>query len=232
MTELDVDLPQLGPIMARGLGDDVYDALLDMLTSGDLEPSTPLAIDRLAKSLSVSPTPVREALARLEHTGLVIRVANRGYRVAPPMSARQMTELVDARLVLESGALERAMRNHDQLLVDLEHAFMKHTAAAASLTEEDALRDLSRVHAYYASDWAFHQAILDACGNRYINRAVNEMSFSVHRMRQTIGRHTTDAPIAIREHSAILEAVRKDDLSAATAALTSHLQMVATRSTQ
>lgn len=230
MTEADVSIPQLGPIRARGLGDDVYDALLDMLTSGVLEPDTPLAIDRLAKSLSVSPTPVREALARLEHTGLVKRVANRGYRVSPPMSPRQMSELVDARLVLESGALERAMKNREPLLADLERAFTAHAEAAAALGEDDALGDLAKVHAYYASDWAFHQAILDNCGNRYINRAVNEMSFSVHRMRQTIGRHTTDAPVAIREHSEILSAVRRDDVDAATSALRSHLQMVANRS--
>ena len=41
-----------------------------MLTSGRLEPDAPLGIDRLAHDLGVSPTPVREALARLEHTGL------------------------------------------------------------------------------------------------------------------------------------------------------------------
>lgn len=232
MTETGISVAHLGPIMARGLGDDVYDALLDMLTAGDLEPDSPLAIDRLAKSLSVSPTPVREALARLEHTGLVRRVANRGYRVAPPMSAQQMTELVDARLVLEAGALERAMDNIDEFLPDLELAFKEHAEAAAALTSDDALKDLAKVHAYYEYDWAFHQAVLDNCGNRYINRAVNEMSFSVHRMRQTIGRHMTDAPIAIREHSRILAAVRSRDKEAAVAAMTAHLQKVATRSTE
>ena len=71
-------MSSLGPIAARGLGDDVHDALLTMLTSGRLEPDAPLGIDRLAHDLGVSPTPVREALARLEHTGLVVRRANRG----------------------------------------------------------------------------------------------------------------------------------------------------------
>lgn len=42
--------PVLEPIPARGLTDDVYDTLLDMLTSGVFEPDAPLYIDRLAKS--------------------------------------------------------------------------------------------------------------------------------------------------------------------------------------
>lgn len=230
MTQTDIQIPSLGPIEARGLGDDVYDALLDMLTAGSLEPNAPLAIDRLAKSLSVSPTPVREALARLEHTGLVSRVANRGYRVAPPMSPRQMSELVDARLVLETGALERAMNYREKLLPDLESAFEAHANAAAELTFGDSLRDISRVRAYYTADWSFHQTILDTCGNRYISRAVNDMSFHLHRMRQTIGDQVTDAPQALEEHRRILDAVRYGDTVRAIDALSTHLALVSGRS--
>lgn len=232
MISTDVHITRLGPIRARGLGDDVYDALLDMLTSGDLEPNAPMAIDRLAKSLSVSPTPVREALARLEHTGLVRRVANRGYRVAPPMSARQMSELVDARKVLEIGAMERAMQDPGQLFVDLEAAYFAQLEAAKDLNETSALSDLSKVHTYYATDWAFHQAILDNCGNRYIDRAVNDLSFRLHRMRQTIGDQVTDAPQAVSEHQTVLDSVRSGDVQAAVDALSVHLDLVSCRSSR
>ena len=93
-----------------------------MLTSGRLEPDAPLGIDRLAHDLGVSPTPVREALARLEHTGLVVRRANRGYRVAPPMSSEQVAELVDARVVLECAAVERAIKDLPSHVRDLPEA--------------------------------------------------------------------------------------------------------------
>ncbi|MGO4492762.1 GntR family transcriptional regulator, partial [Arthrobacter sp. 2YAF22_2] len=62
------------------LADHVYEALLIALMDGRLEAGTPVSIDGMARELDVSPTPVREALARLESTGMVLRTALRGYR--------------------------------------------------------------------------------------------------------------------------------------------------------
>jgi DNA-binding GntR family transcriptional regulator len=55
--------------------DRVYDALVDLLISGRVAPGQALRIEHLANLLDVSPTPVREALAKIEATGLVTRVA-------------------------------------------------------------------------------------------------------------------------------------------------------------
>lgn len=223
--------PVLEPIPARGLTDDAYDTLLDMLTSGVFEPDAPLYIDRLAKSLQVSPTPIREALARLESTGLISRTTRRGYRVAPPMSAEQMRELVEARLVLEAGALQRALEDKEALIADLRAAWEQHRNEAEKFADPALATDVQAVHEYFEIDWSFHQAILDHCGNRYINRSVNALSFSVHRMRQTLGAGATDAPIAVAEHAAILHALEEGRDEEALAALASHLRNVAMRST-
>jgi len=213
------------------LGDDVYDVLLEMLTSGDLEPDTPLAIDRLAEPPFVLPTPVREALARLEHTGLVMRAAHRGYRVAPPMPREELLELVDAREILEVAAMERAMQNPVALLRGLESAFHEHERAAEKLTSPRAVQDPKKVHEYFDADWLFHQVILDHCGNRYISRCVNSLSFSNHRMRQTNQQGITDAPFALAEHQAILDAVRSGEVSRAVSEMRAHLDQVRMRST-
>ena len=53
------------------LADHVYEELLASLMDGRLEPGAAVSIDGTARELDVSPTPVREALARLEHTGMV-----------------------------------------------------------------------------------------------------------------------------------------------------------------
>ena len=55
------------------LADDVHDVLVDMLMNHTLGPGSRLNIDALAKTLGVSPTPVREALARIEAEGLIVR---------------------------------------------------------------------------------------------------------------------------------------------------------------
>lgn len=222
----------LTPVTTAGVVDEVHQALLDMLVAGSLEPDSNLSIDGLARSLDVSPTPVREALARLEHTGLVVRAPRRGYRVAPRMSSAQMAELLEARQILESGAVRRAVeRDGEALTSALEKALDEHRRASLELKATTGVgpENLRPVYEYFQKDWAFHQVILDHCGNRYINRAVNSLAFSVHRMRQSVTNHTTDAQTATEEHRKILEMVKTGDAEGAEQAMAQHLTHVAER---
>ncbi len=223
-------LQPLADSTPRSLPDAIYDALLDMLMTGQLPPQAPLAIDGISQRLQVSPTPVREALARLEHTGLVERQARRGYRVASPISQDNMRELTEARMILEIGAIERAMENLDELVPALEEALREHEAIGQRLVDSDGPLDPEDLREYFKRDWQFHQAILDHCGNRYIERSVNDLSFSVHRMRQTLGLGKSDAPEAIAEHRKVLEAIRSGDVDAAVDSMKTHLANVKVRS--
>jgi DNA-binding GntR family transcriptional regulator len=63
-------------------GDVVTDLLREMITRGDLPPGMSLRQRDLAKLFNVSPTPVREALRRLESEGLVGSELHRGSHVA------------------------------------------------------------------------------------------------------------------------------------------------------
>ena len=51
------------------LVDQVYERLMELLLDGTLKSGDPVSIDGTARYLGVSPTPVREALARLGHEG-------------------------------------------------------------------------------------------------------------------------------------------------------------------
>src|SRR5690625_847636 len=100
----------------RSLRDEVFDALMERIAGGSIPAGEPLGIDPLAAELGVSPTPVREALVQLEATGLVIRTALRGYRVAPPLSVDGLEELFAARRIVEVGAARLAAANVERLL--------------------------------------------------------------------------------------------------------------------
>jgi DNA-binding GntR family transcriptional regulator len=63
-------------------GDVVTGTLREMIARGDLAPGTLLRQRQLAQQFNVSPTPVREALRRLESEGLVSYDVHRGSRVA------------------------------------------------------------------------------------------------------------------------------------------------------
>jgi DNA-binding GntR family transcriptional regulator len=74
------------------LADQAYAALREDITSGRLNAETRITERWLAERLGVSPTPVREALKRLEHEHLIERTGSNSIRVAEP-SLRRLHEL-------------------------------------------------------------------------------------------------------------------------------------------
>src|ERR1700730_2568284 len=93
------------------LSDQAYRALREDITTGALQPGQRLTERSLAEHLGVSPTPVREALQRLEHERLIERDAVRAIRVADPSVARlHELSLIEAALrgVAARLAAERA----------------------------------------------------------------------------------------------------------------------------
>lgn len=89
---------------------EVEELVLQRLLESRWAPGSRLSIDGLARDLEVSPRPAREAMVSLKRSGLVEHVALRGYVVAPPLDAEHMTELLDARKVVESAALDGPSR--------------------------------------------------------------------------------------------------------------------------
>ena len=83
------------------LADEIYEILKSKLMDNVVEPGSRLSIDGLARDFGCSPTPIREALARLESDGLVAKRAHYGYTAALLIDARSFAELFRMRLLLE-----------------------------------------------------------------------------------------------------------------------------------
>lgn len=223
---------RIGELERRGLRDRVYDLILEMLLENEVEPGSRLSIDTLAKQLDVSPTPVREAMVQLERTGLVTREALKGYRVAPPLGPAQLSELFDARLMLEVGATRLATLHADRLLPALRAAHAHHEASAAVVIEamrsgEGAVR---ATQDYFAADAAFHRVILDAASNRYLISMHDDLGALTHRLRQAVIRGVNDVDEAHAEHAAILAAFESETRDAPPEAMRAHIEGVRARS--
>ncbi|MBW4094471.1 MAG: GntR family transcriptional regulator [Acidobacteria bacterium] len=214
------------PVSRQVLADHVHEAILESLMDGRLEPGAPISIDGTARDLDVSPTPVREALARLEHTGLVVRVALKGYRVAPVFSREDFAHLMDARLVIEP-VLTRwtAQRMFPELLAELRKAItdLKTAPRGPSFAE---FRD------YFEADERFHRLIAENSGNPFMHDAYTALGGQVQRFRLFGGVGITDAEFAIAEHQAVFHALEQGDPAAAAAAMTDHVSKVRQRSIQ
>lgn len=96
-------------IVVRTLSDQIFTIVRERIVSGELLTDQPIRQDALANELGVSKIPLREALGRLEHEGLLFNHANRGYFVRP-MSTEEAEEIFALRLSIEPDAVAAAAR--------------------------------------------------------------------------------------------------------------------------
>ncbi|MFF6906193.1 GntR family transcriptional regulator [Streptomyces sp. NPDC012389] len=128
---------------SASLGDQAYQAIREAILAGVLERGQKVTERGLADSLNISPTPVREALRRLEQDRLVERAGPRSVRVAKfeEEELREFTMIQDvlralaARLAAEksTAAQRREMRD----LLDTADALRGKAAAAQEGSEEE-----------------------------------------------------------------------------------------------
>jgi DNA-binding GntR family transcriptional regulator len=205
------------------LADGVYDELMARLFDNTLEPGASLNIDALSRDLDVSQTPIREALARLESTGLVIRAALKGYRVAPVLSPKELGDLLDARAVLEPVNAGLAAANvTPSFLRDL-------TASIDQLAASPTGPSFAEYHAYWEADEQFHDLIARQADNVFLYRAFEALGGQAQRFRLFGGLGVSDAESAIAEHREIFEALEAEDAHRSQVAMERHVVNVKSR---
>ncbi len=186
-----------------------------ILTNG-LQPGQPIVIDRLASELGVSHTPVREALAMLQHDGLV-RMRPYGHPRVTEIEISDVHEVYEMRIVLEGWAIRRAT----PVLPEGELDEMERTLNRA---RQDAER--SRFDSHLASDLAIHGMILGSNGNKLFARLaqlVSDRSVRIRSLAESIAPART-VLLIVSEHFALLEALRTRDPELAHASLNAHLE--------
>lgn len=225
---------QIQPLSEHGaLSERVYHAILKLFTQGAMESNSTIRIDTLANALKVSPTPVREALARLEATGLVERQERRGYRVPPPLGAEQVEELMEARELIEVACLVHAVdRGGKAFKTALVRALREQQAAAEAYQVADALGQSVRSQQFWAvvdADLAFHAVIVEHAGNPFLALMANALQGQQHRVRQSAEHGISDALDALREHQAVVDSVLAGDLDEASSKMRAHMTAVGER---
>ena len=204
------------PLRRATLTDDVYASLQTLVMDHAIAPGDRLNIDALARQLQVSPTPVREALARLEADGLVRKRPLAGYTAAPLLTRGEFDELFDMRLVLEPATARRAAEARlDPLDV-------------ARLEKEAHLPDLvpgAPGYAGYAAftrqDAQFHHLLAELAGNRLLRDAVVRLRIHLHLFRLHFP--ASHQGVSTDEHVVVVGAIREGDPDAAETAMRAHL---------
>jgi DNA-binding GntR family transcriptional regulator len=177
----------------KSLTEAVLEHLRDRIVSGDFELGSSLSERQLAEELNVSKTPVREALAQLRSEGLVTILPQRGAYVFT-LSAREVIEICEFRLAIESAALDLAIaRNRAALVAEI----------AAVVDRMGEVRARGDVRAYLALDSAFHAAFFNHCGNKYLRDSYERYGGKIAALRTHLAVKPLHTQLSFEEHQAL-----------------------------
>lgn len=197
------------------LTDIVFQAIREAIVTKAIPPGGAVSEAKLAAQLNVSKTPVREALLRLRHVGLVER-DGRGLRVArlSPDAIRNAYEL--------RSSLEQASARF---------ATLRATKAQRSTILELAQASLSAAdqgdgHGFRTRDDEFHRAVAMACGNALLRESVEDALMLTAALRARDVPPSGDSIECAWEHVRIAEALRDGDAALAGQGMGEHVEHV------
>lgn len=194
---------------------EAYATLKRRLLLGELRLGGRLGEERLASSLGLSRTPIREALLRLHSEGLIDRHPDGGYRPRAPIVSG-IRELYEVRRGLELLAIRRpALSNgvHDQLI--LGQIYDEWEALAEDPPPPDP--------GFVVADEAFHLGIAEAAGNAALVELLGHVNERIRLVRMQDFLSADRVVATVVQHLAIVEKLIAGDLDQAANRLADHL---------
>jgi DNA-binding GntR family transcriptional regulator len=184
------------------LADQAYARLKQMIFDFALMPGSRCSEGELAQRLSVSRTPLRQALQRLEREGFLQVLPKIGWQVAP-LDFDVFDELYDLRILIECHAARL-------LTQAAERPALQHLADIWLVPEAHRLGDGAAVGRL---DEAFHSQLVKASGNREMSRVHREITERIRIIRRLDFTKPARVEATYDEHARILRAVtrRRDD---------------------
>jgi len=193
----------------------VYDHLRGEILEGRLEPGAELAEVGLAEQLGVSRGPIREAIGRLASEGLVTVRPRRG-AVVRSLSREEFLQLYQVREALERMAVKLAVPR-------LTGEQFRELAALNDTMDEHAAR--GEVAEFFEANVAFHEQLLEACGNAKLEELYRQLLGQLGRYRMRSLTLRGNLRRSVSEHAAILRAARRGDAERAAQLMAEHIRV-------
>jgi DNA-binding GntR family transcriptional regulator len=198
--------------------DRAYELLRAEIVGWQLPPGSHLNEVALAERLGVSRTPLRQAIQRLAHEGLVRTAPGRGAQVSE-IALQDVVDLFQMREALESYAARLCARRPErgrfaELCADFE------AQRAALETQEPPGGDYSE---YYALIARMDDAINQGACNPYLLTGLSGLRGHLERLRQIARRRPSRMLQSVSEHLAMCAAIYDGDESLAAQSTAVHI---------
>lgn len=190
-----------------------YDFVKAQIFNLDFKPGDYITDTETARKLGISRTPVREAFRRLEHEGLLIYEARRGWRVYS-LTLEDIQDIFELKLVIEGlVARQAAINRDDQARTELK-------SLLEDLRKAVGVRDYER---WLEVDHAIHSLIFEMAGNRLAQQIVENINDRYHRVRVGFLARTGRMESSLEEHEAFIEDILSGEAEAAELKIREHL---------
>ncbi|WP_326811134.1 GntR family transcriptional regulator [Streptomyces scopuliridis] len=204
------------PVKQPPAADRVYSHIKEAVLDRRYEGGTLLTEGELAEAVGVSRTPVREALLKLEVEGLIKLYPKKGALVLA-VSAQEIADVVETRLLVEEFAVRRAVPASARLVARLEEA----------LEEQRRLAEDGDLAAVAVADRCFHAEIVRHAGNEILSKLYDQLRDRQLRMGVAVlEAHPDRVAKNITEHTELFDAIRTGDADGAAQCLRRHVSRV------
>jgi len=195
----------------HSLREQVRDALLEKIASGELRPGDRVVEAQVARQLHVSPIPIREAIRELVAIGVLRSENHRGAWVREA-TILECAEALEVRSALDALVIRKVAKRLRGKCGPLREV-------VAAIIEAAKRRDFS---AFQHHNQTFHRSLVEQTGNRALLRVYDSLAFDV-RVRAVMDFLAAKDPVEIAsEHAAILDALDRGDVREATRCAVQH----------
>ncbi len=201
------------PLQPVKMRDVAYDMVRQAIITNRLAPESRLLEEHLARELTVSRTPLREALKVLESEGFVQRLPSGGYQVAP-LSVVELDNLYSVRLVLEGMATQQAATHASPAALERVEEWNEHMRHHWLKQRHDEALKAGR---------SFHAEIYRAAQNEYLAGLLQRLGDQIARYRYYSIVYRV--PEAYEDHREILAAMRARDAGRAETLARAHVDV-------
>ncbi len=181
---------------------------------GKLPAGRHLDEEGLAARFSVSRVPVKRALTKLEHEGLVVGESWRGAYVAE-VTERYIDDVYQCRLMIESSAFRLAAERIDKTGIERLQALTDQMADATRRNQ----MELKAEH-----DISFHREVLVISGNRALLYSWEPHAGFVQALISLIDANVEDKYSSVENHQAVVDALARHDGETVEQLFREHLQ--------
>jgi DNA-binding GntR family transcriptional regulator len=209
-TTLSIQQPEAAD--ARSLADQAYYRIRELIVTLELAPGSLISERELMERLGLGRTPVREALRALARERLVEVFPRRGMVVAD-VDVRDLVNLSEVRAVIESAAARLAA----------ERATAADREEIAALLAQLEGREADGGRSLIDLDQRIHRHVYRCAHNPVLARTLNEYYVLTLRIWFLALDRVARLEEAVREHRALLEAIRDGDSARAEAAMRRHV---------